>query len=169
MLLPNDDPLAPGLRARAESLRTEISALDAETEALASQRNALAEQLGHILALLGDEAVEPLSSPTALNGATAGASIADMVVQLLEETGAPLHYRAISQRLAAAGKVEMVGKDPANSLLARYYSDARLYRPARGTYAIRKRKTEPSVGSRTTNRRGSARKRARARRSRSSA
>ena len=169
MPLSNDDPLAPGLRARAKTLRTEMSTLDAETEVLASQRNALADQLDHIIALLGDEAIEPLPSPAAQNGATAGASIPDMVVELLEETGTPLHYRVISQRLATAGKVEMVGKDPANSLLARYYNDARLYRPARGTYAIRERKMEPSVGSRTANRRGSGRKRARARRSRTSA
>lgn len=61
-------------------------------------------------------------------------SDADKVVALLRQHGQPLHFRLIYQRLAQ--QVVAGGIDPANSLLARYSTDPRLYRTAPGVYAL---------------------------------
>lgn len=62
---------------------------------------------------------------------------ADLVVQLLSEAGKPLHYRVIERELRARGLYVAGGQDPANTLLAHYFNDPRVYRPQRGTYALR--------------------------------
>jgi hypothetical protein len=78
--------------------------------------------------------------------------VADTVVEVIREAGVPLHFRAIEQRLRDRG-VHGGGKDPANVLLAKYFDDARLYRPARGTYALREwDKSASSVGKRRVRR-----------------
>lgn len=61
----------------------------------------------------------------------------DKVVELLREVQRPLHYREIAKMLQARGYIMPGGGDPANTLLAKYYNDPRLYRPARGRYAIK--------------------------------
>ena len=62
---------------------------------------------------------------------------ADDVVELLRQTGGPLHYTAIESELRARGFLTAGGKNPANTLLARYFNDPRLTRPKRGTYTLR--------------------------------
>ena len=61
---------------------------------------------------------------------------ADVVVELLSELQQPLHYRTIYQELNSRGLV-VGGKDPAKTLLARYFNDERLQRVRRGTYAAK--------------------------------
>ena len=61
---------------------------------------------------------------------------ADAVVELLRETGAPLHYRRIYEELTAQG-IEVKGKNPPNTLLARFFDDPRLERVGQGTYQIK--------------------------------
>lgn len=63
-------------------------------------------------------------------------SPADLVVALLEEVGTPLHYREIERRLRDSGKFEAGGRDPANTLLGRFFNDPRLHRTGRGTYDL---------------------------------
>ena len=63
-------------------------------------------------------------------------SPADLVVELLEEVGGPLHYREIEQRLRESGKFEAGGRDPANTLLGRFFNEPRLTRTGRGTYSL---------------------------------
>ncbi|HXF50331.1 MAG TPA: winged helix-turn-helix domain-containing protein [Dehalococcoidia bacterium] len=76
-------------------------------------------------------------------------SLADMVVDLLREAGEPLHYREIEKRLRAKGLYKAGGRDPANTLLAHYFNDPRLFRPRRGTYALREWQPDAlSVGTR---------------------
>ena len=88
----------------------------------------------------GDSADEAQSTATAASPFTAGQrgrpSPADLVVALLHEVGTPLHYREIERRLRESGKFEAGGKDPADTLLGRFFNDARLHRTGRGTYAL---------------------------------
>ena len=88
----------------------------------------------------GDSADDGQSNTTATPPSTVGQrgrpSPADLVVALLREVGIPLHYREIERRLRESGKFEAGGKDPADTLLARFFNDARLHRIRRGTYAL---------------------------------
>ena len=88
----------------------------------------------------GDDADGGQSTATAAFASTAGQrgrpSPADLVVALLQEVGTPLHYREIERRLRENGKFEAGGKDPADTLLGRFFNDARLHRTGRGTYAL---------------------------------
>ena len=73
---------------------------------------------------------------------------ADLVVALLEEVGEPLHYREIERRLRERGELESGGRDPANTLLARFFNDPRLQRTGRGTYDLVTRiESAPGAGS----------------------
>ena len=63
---------------------------------------------------------------------------ADHVAELIAETGQAMHYRQIEEVLRSRGFFTGRGKDAANSLLARYFDDGRLFRPARGTYDLRR-------------------------------
>lgn len=137
-----DDDLDRILAEEAVRLRSEVSAIEAQQKQLEDQRAELARRLRHISALLGDERPDPVEQ-TGLGG------VADQVVELLRELGRPMHYREIERELRARGKVHVGGKDPANTLLARYFRDKRLYRPKRGTYALRDEGGEArSVGTR---------------------
>jgi len=134
---------------RADRLEAEIGALDSQIEELGSRREALHEELGHLQAILGRNrhAEEP---PTRAPSSTAlGGSDADKVVSLLTNVGKPMHYREIERELRARGQIRIGGQNPANTLLARYFDDERLYRSSRGTYALREwNRTARSVGTR---------------------
>ena len=133
---------------RAKLLEADIGVLDSQIEELRSNREVLHEELGLLQALLGrkrqveePQIPAPSSSP--------GESDADKVVSLLTNVGRPMHYREIERELRARGQVTAGGRDPANTLLARYFNDERLYRSSRGTYALRERnRTARSVGTR---------------------
>ena len=67
-------------------------------------------------------------------GIVRGAAVADLVVELLRLIGQPMHYEDIHAALRR--RVVATGRTPADSLLARYSTDPRLYRPGRGVYAL---------------------------------
>lgn len=67
-------------------------------------------------------------------------SVPDLVVDLLQSKG-PLHYRQIEAELRQSAKFIAGGKDAANTLLAKFFDDPRLYRPARGVYAVKANRT----------------------------
>lgn len=132
---------------RANRLETDIGALDQQIEQLRSRREALNEEFSILQALLGrkQQSQEPRTAVS--NPDSTSESVADMVVALLTHMGKPMHYREIERELRARGQVAIGGQDPANTLLARFFDDERLYRPARGTYALREwNRTARSVG-----------------------
>ena len=133
---------------RANRLEADIGGLDSQIDQLRSRREVLHEELGHLQALLGRDrqAEEP---PTPVPSSTPGESDADKVVSLLANAKRPMHYREIERELRARGQLTAGGRDPANTLLARYFDDERLYRASRGTYALREwNRTARSVGTR---------------------
>jgi hypothetical protein len=131
------------LRSQRASLEIKIKRLEAE--------------LGHLGSLLGTEIAEaetdePLESP------------ADLVFKLLSETG-PMHYREIETELRQRGWYLASGADPANTLLSKFFRDARFFRPSRGFYSIRPSGSKvQSVGSRKKVTRPKSRKTNQARR-----
>lgn len=109
---------------------------------LQSKADALDTEIEHLRAL-----ITPQSRPPETSAPVQNVAVADLVIALLEELGEPMHYRDIEQELRKRGQAPGVGADPANALLARYFNDARLYRPRRGTYALRAwDKSAKSVG-----------------------
>jgi len=143
---------ADGNHELHEVLRRRLAQIDRERENLLESRRKLEanlsrieEERGHIAALLGLN-----GSATAAHEQSAASSEdpADLVVRLLTQTG-PLHYRDIERELRSRGWYRAGGADPANTLLAKYFQDPRLYRPRRGVYAIRPEgRTVESVGTR---------------------
>ncbi len=134
---------------RANRLEADIGSLDSQIEELRSRREVLHEELGLLQALLGRKRqAEELPTPVSRTPSPSG-SDADKVVFLLANVGKPMHYREIERELRARGQLAVGGQDPANTLLARYFDDERLYRPSRGTYALREwNRTARSVGTR---------------------
>lgn len=142
---PDTTTFETSLRGRRAVLDDRLTSVRRELEELEARRSELAEQIGHIDALLMERPAERLADPA--DSAGARSQIADMVVAVLTELDRPLHYREIEKELRARG-VEAGGQDPANTLLARFFNDPRLYRPKRGTYALRNGQRLRSVGSR---------------------
>jgi hypothetical protein len=141
-----------GNRELHDVLKSRLAQIDKQREILVERRreldaalNRIDEERGHIAALLQ------------LDGSTVAADVqattlsddpADLVVRLLSEAG-PLHYREIERQLRSRGWYQAGGADPANTLLAKFFQDPRLYRPRRGVYAIRPEgRTVQSVGTR---------------------
>jgi hypothetical protein len=144
---PDDEEFRATLVRQADSTRSQLGAIETQMGQLTRKRTELEEQLEHIDALLNPTPDDP-AEPSAPSEAAQGESVADMVVDLLRDNGKPMHYRDIEQELRDKGTIELGGRDPANTLLARYFKDERLYRPARGTYALRDGKRVRSVGTR---------------------
>ena len=139
-----DDSFDKLLVAERDKLGSELETNDAQLDELQRRRDELAIKLEHIDALIGVDV-----PPKEWGGDGGDESPADMVVALLSETERPMHYREIERELRARGKGALEGQDPANTLLARYFADERLYRPKRGTYALRDwNRTARSVGTR---------------------
>jgi hypothetical protein len=147
-----DKELEGLLRERLRFMDTRLQELEEQKGVLERQMLRLRDERRHVVALLGDERTAPTSS--GLPGPEApGGSPADMVVQLLSEVG-PLHYTEIERMLRERGWYVASGSNPASTLLAHYYGDDRLFRPYRGTYALRKPgHTQPSVGIRRSRKR----------------
>ncbi len=132
-------------QARQELSRLEanLRELDAELAALQRKRNRVAEAVGHLQGLQGvlpieddEEAPDPGFAAPASASKSRRVADADLVVDYLAEIGQPTHYRQLYQALAQRG-LAVGGKDPANTLLSRYFNDPRLERVARGTYALK--------------------------------
>ena len=141
-----DDGFETVLLARREGLAKEHEALNAEISTRERRRSELEEQISHIDALLGKGADTEPANAADSGDSSSGNEAADLVVDLLQEVGRPLHYREIEQELRSRGAIQVEGKNPANTLLARYFNDPRLYRPARGTYDLRNGRSVKSVG-----------------------
>jgi HB1, ASXL, restriction endonuclease HTH domain len=137
-----DQEFTEALRGRRDRLAAQLDNYVHKQAELQATISRIREELSHIEALLGQDLSETPGSPQDRN------AFADLVVGLLEETGQPMHYREIYEELGRRGQVSVGGRDPANALLARYFSDERLYRPARGTYAVRTKASLKSVGTR---------------------
>ena len=138
------------LLARRKGLADEHAVVSGEINTRERRRSELEEQIGHIDALLGNDAVTESAGAADSGDAGSGNDTADLVVDLLREVGEPLHYREIEKQLRERGAIQVEGKDPANILLARFFNDPRLYRPARGTYALTNGRLVRSVGTKRT-------------------
>ena len=113
------------LRQRFEELEHQLEELIRQRQQTDAAIFRIEEEQRHISQLLG------LGEAYVRDDA-----VADLVVQLLRETG-PLHYVEIERQLRLRGWYRAGGKKPASTLLARYFDDPRLYRPRRGIYAVR--------------------------------
>lgn len=143
----DSDQLTAVLRQERVTLTEHLASLRERSMALAREQELVKARLGHIDALLGEQ---NLKHPQTLKSAenSTDRSLADDVVGLLREHGKPLHYREIAQTLQDRGVVLPKGKDPAANLLAHFFKDPRVYRPQRGTYALRDGRSVHSVGTR---------------------
>jgi hypothetical protein len=138
--VPSKD-LADVLSERLVQLEEELGALAQRARDLAGATRKLEEERGHIGALLALHDPGRTAPPP-----TGPLDPVDMVVALLKEKG-PLHYRDIEKELRSRAWYQAGGADPANTLLAKYFQDSRLYRPKRGVYALRPPgQTAASVG-----------------------
>lgn len=140
-------PLVAAARSRLDAVDALLRTITTQRSELDAQISSLNEEASHLRALLTAYGADtPPPTPT-FSVVASGKSLADHVADLLAANGRPMHYREIESELRAQGLFSGGGKDPANALLANYFNDARLYRPARGTYAIRTGAATPkSIG-----------------------
>ena len=131
-------PLDPSFQASARTelvrLSQELKELDQQMSALQVRREGVSTAVEHLRGLVDPS--ETLTSGGRPVSGNPGMATADAVVDLLEEHGQPMHYREIHSAIVEQGYT-VGGKDPANTLLARFFNDSRLYRPASGTYGLR--------------------------------
>jgi HB1, ASXL, restriction endonuclease HTH domain len=122
---------------RLDELEAELSRLTSERAEMDSQITRLAEEGTQLRGLLATYGQKTPVTPATLSIVRHDKSPADHVVDLLSAEARPMHFREIEQQIRARGLYAGSGQDPANALLAHYFNDPRLYRPARGTYAVR--------------------------------
>ncbi len=127
-------------KVQLDLLEQQMRTLDEKLSALQTERSKKGVMIRHLRGLLnvrGDEDEQGQLDPLETNSANRqGNSDADRVVEYLSVRGLPVHYRKIYEDLNQEGVVAG-GKDPALTLLARFYKDLRLVRVSRGTYAVR--------------------------------
>jgi len=147
------DELLVAAHDRLARLVIDREALEGRKAEVERQLERLAVEVAHLeglLALHGD--IQPLTIETATPELPA--SVADQVVSLIREARTALHYEEIERQIRAKGLYSAGGQNPANTLLAKYFNDPRLYRPARGTYGLREwQPMAPSVGTKSARRR----------------
>ncbi len=137
---------------RLESLSGEMEVLEVRRKQIDSELERVQAEVTHLRGLLALHGVIVDQRPAASTGDQA--TIADQVISVIRQAKAPLHYREVYESMKAAGLFQGGGQDPANTLLAKYFNDKRLYRPARGTYALREwQPGAASVGTKTAKRR----------------
>ena len=142
-----DGEFRAALLKRRDELEEERVDKEIQIEEWQKRLEWLDEQIDHIEALLEPVTQTADTSPRLMPDVPQGKNkFADAVVNLIRENGAPMHYREIHEALRHKGVDLPEGKDPATTLLARYYDDERLYRPKRGTYAVGDRRRNRSVG-----------------------
>ena len=141
----NYDGFGVALEARKKLLLTRKAKVKTDVSELQLELSQLEEQISHIDALLGPVSGGD-SHDVVLEEEDNAHPLTNAVVSLIRENGAPMHYRQIYESLREQGMELPVGKDPATTLLARYYKDDRLYRPTRGSYDLRNGRKVVSVG-----------------------
>lgn len=142
--------LVRAAKDRLRDVKKELEMLDERRRTLEQEMSRLSAESGYLEGLLeihgantpgGRTNVEP-------DRTRGGSDVADVVVSVIRDAGTPLHFRDIEGRVRTRG-IQAGGKDPANVLLAKYFDDPRLYRPARGTYGLREwNRSARSVGTR---------------------
>ena len=146
------DELLTAVEDRLAGLAIDRDALEGRRAEVERQLERLRLEVAHLeglLALHGD--IQPITSETA--ELEMPASVADQVVSLIREARTALHYAEIERQIRAKGLYSAGGQNPANTLLAKYFNDPRLYRPARGTYGLREwQPMAPSVGTKSARR-----------------
>jgi len=139
-------------KQRLDMLTSERQALEDRRTQIDADLERINAEVGHLEGLLSLHGAgrEPSHSIPQVGG-----SAADHVVEVIREAHTPLHFREIERRMRAKGISTAGGQDPANTLLAKYFNDPRLYRPARGTYGLREwQPGAASVGTKKRERRG---------------
>ena len=127
-------------KAQLDMLEQQMRTLDEKLSALQTERSKKGVMIRHLRGLLNvrndDDEQGQLDSLDSSSTNGQMNSDADRVVEYLRMRGLPVHYRKIYEDLNQEGIVAG-GKDPALTLLARFYRDSRLVRVGRGTYAVR--------------------------------
>lgn len=131
----NDSQYLGVLRDRLDVVTQRSALIRRELEKLKTDLDRLDAERGYLEALLG--LTQEAANDNRVLRLSAVFADADKVVELLREVGRPLHFREIAKMLQDRGVVLPGGVDPANTLLAKYFNDPRLFRPSRGTYALR--------------------------------
>lgn len=122
-------------RVRLRELQSQLGNLRASQREIDAQIQTLSSEAGHLEAILQAHG-EPDQTRNSL--VTESVDVRDLVFDLLSTKG-PLHYREIEKELRDQRKYVAGGKDPANTLLSRFFSDPRLSRVSRGVYSVRKK------------------------------
>lgn len=137
---PNPVPtqLVSAARARLMDVETEMTTLSQRKAEIDASLARLIDESSHLSALLIAYEPETTRPVVLLSTVASTLTLADHVVELLTARGEPMHYREIERELRRRGLFAGTGRDPANALLATYYNDERLVRPARGTYAVKR-------------------------------
>jgi hypothetical protein len=154
----NEPEFIAVLQRRWTKLSTEYDRLDTEKARVDRELGAVKNEMVHLKGLMDIHKESAgggaLVGPTLVKSAE---TVADAVARLIAERGEALHYRDIEREMRARGLYTAGGADPANTLLAKYFNDPRLYRPERGKYALREwQPNAASVGTKRVvrNRRG---------------
>ena len=118
---------------RIKTIRESIGDLTRELQT----REAQLESVEQLIRL----ETQPVDSAAPAEGrAATGTSLMDAVAALLGETGRPMHYQTVTQRLVSDG-LHIPGKNPAANLLTQITRDVRFRKTARGTYALKRSTT----------------------------
>ena len=127
-------------KAQLEVLERQMRKLDEQLSVVQGERSRKGVMIRHLRGLLDvqGEDEEEGSRETPAYGSILGQRLsdADRVVEYLQESGSAAHYRKIYEDLKEVGVVAG-GKDPALTLLSRFYRDPRLMRVGRGTYRFK--------------------------------
>jgi hypothetical protein len=118
------------LTDRINTIRESVAELNRELQVKEAQLESV-----ELLIRLEIDPTEPVRDAPLESSASPRASLMDAVAALLRETGRPMHYQAITQRLVGDG-LHIPGKNPAANLLTQITRDARFRKTARGTYAL---------------------------------
>lgn len=142
---------ARGLEAELTDKQERLRQLQTDIRASQSALDALNQVIAYERASRGDIAAAPrLVALQARRDepATQTKLIADAAESVLAAEG-PLHYRDLAERLLAEG-VAIGGTDPNAGVVGALVRDGRFFRPARGTYYLRRLANGPikNVGQR---------------------
>lgn len=128
------------LQVKRGQVLADIERLGREASDITARLGAMEAQLrnlNELLALEGHPAAEPLgSSELGLRRGSTSRRFLDAAWEVLKQTGKPLHYRELADRLITEG-IAIPGQDPPANLIAHMARDGRFGRAAgRGVYGL---------------------------------